>query len=129
METATPATTTESKPKTTVRTFGLAGLIVAFFGLAGSIFAPLAFEVRRPPPKHLSDVLADAAGKIKDRVTKKEATAPPSRETDWRVVAIITGSALGFIGVALGTVSWVRREDLRVSGASVTVGITAIAFH
>jgi|KBSSwiStaDraftv2_1062776.scaffolds.fasta_scaffold264952_1 hypothetical protein len=111
------------------RTFGLVGIVVAFLGLAGAIFAPLAFEVQRPPPKQLSDVLADAAVKIKDRVTKRETLPPPPPETDWSVVAIITASALGFIGAALGTASWVRREDLRISGAAVAVGVTAIAFH
>jgi hypothetical protein len=74
---------------------------VAFFGLAGAIFAPLAFEVQRPPPKQLSDVLADTVVKIKDRVTKREAPAPAKRETDWRVVAVITASALGFIVLKL----------------------------
>jgi hypothetical protein len=105
----------------------LIGVIVAFLGLAGTIFAPLAFEIHRPPPKQLSDVLADAAVKIKDRVMKSKAPAP--RETDWRVVAIITASAFGFIGAALGTAAWIRREDLRISGAAVAVGVTAIAFH
>jgi len=112
-----------------VRAFGLVGIIVAFLGLAGAIFGPLAFEVQRPPPKQLSDVLADTAVKIKDRIAKTEAVPPPPLQTDWRVVAIITASALGFIGAAFGTASWIRREDLRVSGAAVAIGVTAIAFH
>jgi hypothetical protein len=108
---------------------GLVGLIVAFTGLAGAIFAPLAFEVQRPPPKQLSNVLADTAAKIKEKVTKSEAPAPPPRQTDWRVVAIITASALGFISTALGTASWIRREDLRIRGVAIAVGVTAIAFQ
>ena len=119
----------DATPKARARAFGLVGLIVAFVGLAGAIFAPLAFEVQRPPPKQLSDVLADTAAKIKDRVTKREAPAPPPPQTDWRVVAIITASALGFIGAAFGTASWIRREDLRISGAAIAVGVTAIAFQ
>ena len=124
-------TTTEKSetiPQQKSRTFGLVGINVAFLGLAGAIFAPLAFEVQRPPPKHWSDALADTAVKIRDRVTGTEAPAP-SPQTDWRVVAIITASALGFIGVTLGAASWVRREDLRVSSAAVVVGLTAIGFH
>src|SRR5207247_1642884 len=99
------------------------GLIVAFVGLAGAIFAPLAFEVRQPPPKQLSDVLADTAVKIKDRLGKKQAQSPPPRQTSWRVVALIAVSVLGFTGAALGTASWVRREDWRVSSAAVAVGV------
>jgi hypothetical protein len=123
------ATHPDATPKARARAFGLVGLIVAFIGLAGAIFAPLAFEVQRPPPKQLSDVLADTAAKIKDRVTKREAPAPPPPQTDWRIVAIITASALGFIGAAFGTASWIRREDLRISGAAIAVGVTAIAFQ
>jgi len=123
------ATNPDATPKRKVRAFGLVGIIVAFLGLAGAIFGPLAFEVQRPPPKQLSDVLADTAVKIKDRIAKTEAVPPPPLQTDWRVVAIITASALGFIGAAFGTASWIRREDLRVSGAAVAIGVTAIAFH
>ena len=123
------ATNPDATPKRKVRAFGLVGIIVAFLGLAGAIFGPLAFEVQRPPPKQLSDVLADTAVKIKDRIAKTEAVPPPPPQTDWRVVAIITASALGFIGAAFGTASWIRREDLRVSGAAVAIGVTAIAFH
>ncbi len=128
MQTLT-ATNPDATPKARARTFGLVGIIVAFLGLAGAIFGPLAFEVQRPPPKQLSDVLADTAVKIKDRITKSEAATPPPPQTDWRVVAIITASALGFIGAAFGKASWIRREDLRVSGAAVAIGVTAIAFH
>jgi len=123
------ATNPDATPKAKARTFGLVGIVVAFLGLAGAIFAPLAFEVRRPPPKQLSDLLADTAVKIKDRVTKREAPASLPPQTDWRVVAIITASALGFVGAVFGTASWIRREDLRISGAAVAVGVTAIAFH
>ena len=128
MQTLT-TTNPDTIPKARARAFGLVGIIVALLGLAGAIFSPLAFEVQRPPPKQFSDVLADTALKIKDRVTKREAPAPPPPQTDWRVVALITASALGFIGAAFGIASWVRREDLRVSGAAVAVGVTAIAFH
>ena len=123
-------TRTAAKPETQprARKFGLVGIIVASLGLAGAIFVPLAFEVQRPPPKELSDVLADTAVKIRDKVTKTETPPPPPR-TDWRVVAVITASAFGFIGAALGAASWVRREDLRVSSAAVAVGVTAVAFH
>ena len=128
METLT-ALNPDATPKPKARTFGLVGIIVAFLGLAGAVFAPLAFEMQRPPPKQLSDMLADTAVKIKDRVAKRESPAPLPAQTDWRVVAIIAASALGFTGAAFGTASWIRREDLRVSGAAVAVGVTAIAFH
>jgi hypothetical protein len=109
--------------------FGVAGIVMAFLGLAVAIFGPLAFEVKREPPKQLSDVLADTAVKIKERVARKEVKKPTTRQTDWRVVTIILASALGFMGAALGTASWIRREDLRVSGTAVAVGVTTIAFH
>ncbi|MDB6066458.1 MAG: hypothetical protein JWR26_2666 [Pedosphaera sp.] len=128
MQTLT-TTNPDATPKASTRAFGLVGIVVAFLGLAGAIFAPLAFEVQRPPPKHLSDVLADTVVKIKDRLAKKEAPAPSPPQTDWRVVAIITASALGFIGAAFGTASWVRRGDLRISGAAIAIGVTAIAFQ
>lgn len=110
------------------RTIGLIGLLVAFLGLAGAVFAPLALEAQRPDPT-LSDVLAETAVKIKDKLARKEpaAVAPPA--TNWGVVAIIVSSALGLIGVGLGVASWLRREDLRMSGAAVAVGLTAIGFH
>src|ERR1043166_1248792 len=93
----------EAKPRKRSRGIGLAGLIVAFVGLAGAIFVPLAFEVKQPPPKHLSDVLAETAGKIKDRLTRKEPPSPPPRQISWPIVALMGVSAVGFVGAALGT--------------------------
>ncbi len=128
MEPLTPATAAPA-PKTNALAFGLAGLLVAFLGLAMAIFGPLALEVKQPPRKELSDVLADTAVKIRDRLSNREAQPPPPRQTDWRVVAIIAASAIGFIGAAFGTAAWVRREDWRISSAAVVVGVAAIGWH
>ena len=111
------------------RVLGLLGIIVAFLGLAGTVFTPLAFEVQRPPPIKFSEAVVDIGVKIKDRIVKKEAPVPPQAKTDWKVVAAIIASALGFIGVALGVASWIRREDSRISSVAVAVGVAAIAFH
>src|SRR2546425_3544857 len=108
------ATNPDAIPKARARAFGLVGIIVAFLGLAGAIFAPLAFEVQRPPPKQLSDVLADTAVKIKDSVTRREAAAPPPPPTDWRGLALITPPALGFIRAALCTAGPLCRVGFRI---------------
>lgn len=106
---------------------GLIGLVVSFIGLAVTIFVPMVMDARQPP-RELSDVLADTAIKIKERVTNQKAATPPP-ETNWRMIAIISASVVGFIGAVLGVISWIRREDLRLSQAAIGVGVIAIAFH
>ncbi len=106
---------------------GLIGLVVSFIGLALTIFVPMVIDAQQPP-RELSDVLADTAIKIKERVTN-QTVAPPPSETNWRMIAITSASVIGFTGAVLGVISWIRREDLRLSQAAIGVGVITIAFH
>jgi len=101
---------------------------VVAFGLALAHFWAGPFSPKPP----LEEVVAEKAVKIRDAVVAKlkgdENTAPAqaqSFDTD-RVVTISTIVA-SFLAIVLAVVSYIRREDKRVSGSAVALGGVALA--
>ena len=129
METATEASTS---PKTSW--FGTIGLFAAFIGLALAVFGPQIIEhlAPKPPRKEVSEVLADTAVKIKERLLHKPTPAPV--QPHWRTPTLAGQLAMGslvfaFLGLALGCTSWLRQEDRRFSGVAVGVAVAALAWQ
>jgi hypothetical protein len=74
-------------------------------------------------------VLAESAHKIKDRLAHKEMDVEPQRRISWKSTLVAGGALLGFLGSALGTASWVRRESPKLGGIAISTGLTAIAWN
>jgi hypothetical protein len=114
--------------------FGRVGVVVGLIGLAVAVLSlwvlPMIF-----PPKPLEQVVVETARNIRDRAVSAargvEQPAPRvSDEADvWYKVSTIAALALGLAAIALGAVSFLRREDLRYAGTAAALGVGAIAFE
>lgn len=112
--------------------FALIGLLAGFLGLGIAAYR-MSVESESPPSprkKEISDVLSDTIKKTADKLRHKQAaSAPPLAET-WPVSKKLglAASILGFIGAALGCVSWLVGEHRRWTWAALCVGIAALAW-
>lgn len=112
--------------------WSLAGLGIAGIAYLVAAISPWLMDLAAPPPKPLDEVAADFVVRVKERVKAKlqgqklvpQAPLPqPPAWPSWIPAGII---ALGVLGAAGGVAGFVRREDLRTSGAAVAVGTSAI---
>ena len=77
----------------------------------------------------------DAAVRIKDRLVAKikgEELVPPPEEDkrfDWNKWFPAGTISLGALAISFGTIGFVRREDVRMNGSAVTIGLAAIVFQ
>ena len=109
--------------------FGLSGAALALAGLLVSLFCPVVEEVAHPPSKHLSLVFTETATQIKDKLTKPEVPVQAQRRVSFQRLTRIFAALIGFVGATLGTASWVRREDTKLAGVAVGLGLAAIAWN
>lgn len=113
--------------------FALIGLLAGFLGLGIASYR-MSIESdapTRPRTKEISDVLSDTIKKTADKLRHKEPTvAPPPAAEAWPVSKKLglAASTLGFIGAALGCVSWLVGEHRRWTYAALCVGIAAMAW-
>lgn len=105
------------------------GLALALSGLVFAVGTPAFLKAREAPPKDLPHVLAESAQEIKDRLAHKELEVESEWRFSWKAVLTVTAAFVGFLGAALGTASWARREKWRLSGIAIAVGLTAIAWN
>lgn len=115
--------------------FGCIGLVFALLGLVAAILSPWVVEAIEPERKPIDEVAVAFATKIKDRLIakmKRQEYIPPA-EADtglniakWYPAGTI---ALGLSGICFGVCGFCRREDIRVTGSSVAVGMAAIVFQ
>jgi len=111
-------------------TFGVVGVVVGVvaFGLALAHFWAGPFSPKPP----LEDVVADKAVKIRDAVVLKlkgeESVAPATAQSfDADRVVTISTIVASFLAIVLAVVSYIRREDKRVSASAVALGGVALA--
>lgn len=100
--------------------FGIAGICIAIFAIAIAIFQD---DIRPEPPTvsvQLADRLADAVAKIGGVETDE------SSPKDWVTLAYI---GLGLLALVAGIVSFVQKENHRVSGMAGALGVVAIAWE
>lgn len=105
--------------------FGLIGIVIALAGIGVAVFQ----DHLRPPPEPVSVKLGEAAlakGKQWLGVESKEVKEEPTSTIDWVTIAQF---ALGFLGIVLGAVSWVRKENHRISALSAALGLVAVAWE
>ena len=111
------------------RPLAAGGMALALFGLLVAIGAPAFLDAKQAPPSDLPHVLAQSAHKIKDRLAHKELEVESQRRVSWKTVLTVGGLFVGFLGAALGTASWARRENSRLSGIAIAAGLAAIAWN
>ena len=111
------------------RPLAAVGLALALVGLMIAVGAPAVLKAKETPRTNLPRVLAESAHEIKDRLSHKELDVESQWRFSWKTVFTLGGAAIGFLGAALGTASWARREKWRVSGIAIAAGLTAIAWN
>jgi len=100
--------------------FGITGICIAIFAIAIAIYQD---DIRPESPTasvQLADRLADAVAKIGGVET--DASSPK----DWVTMAYI---GLGLLALIAGIVSFVQKENHRVSGMAGALGVVAIAWE
>ena len=107
---------------------------MAFLGLSVGLLVPWLTELRQPPNQAAEEAVADFAADIikraKERLKQNQLPPPPAPEKVFWPAVVSTGAiAAGLIGILLGVISWIRREDHRVSGSAVVVGAAAVAWQ
>jgi hypothetical protein len=109
------------------------GLAASPFALTLAAGGPwLADRLDRPEPA-IDEVAADLAGRIKDRVAARlqgrTYQAPPRTVAfGWSYWLLGLAVGLGVIGCGLGVLGLVRREDTRLVGSAIGVGVGPIVF-
>ena len=111
------------------RPLAAVGMALAFLGLLIAAAAPAVIDATETKPADLPNVLAESAHNIKDHLAHKDLDVKSERLISWKTVLRSTGAAVGFLGAALGTASFARREKWRLSGIAIAMGLTAIAWN
>jgi hypothetical protein len=101
---------------------------VVAFGLALAHFWAGPFSPKPP----IEEVVADKAVKIRNAVVAKlkgeeKAAAAHAQSFDTDRVVTISTIAASFLAIVLAVVSYIRREDKRISGSAVALGGVALA--
>ena len=114
--------------------FGVTGLLVSLVGLALSVLTPWLANLIQPPPKPVEEEIADFAAKIVKRVKeklKKQQPLPPAppKQISWPMVFPASAISTGLLGLLLGVISWIKREDHRISGTAVAIGTITITWQ
>ncbi len=111
------------------------GLAIALLALIAAGMSPWVIEAIEPERKPADEVAVDFAIKIKDRLVAKakghEYVPPVEQQSGINIAKWYPPGtiALGLCGVCLGVGGFCRNEDVRIAGASVTVGLAAIIFQ
>lgn len=115
------------------KTFGLIGVIAGFLALFTVLVGPSVYDAFYPKPP-IEERIADAAVKIRERVTARLKGAPAAfksstprlnaRELPYNIsLALAAASVIG------GCVSYLRREDHRFAYVACGVGTLTLAWH
>lgn len=125
--------------------YGIIGLVVGLIAVGIAIFENDLLAAPEPEPvvmadESLKDLAVEASKKlIRDKwLNKDDAKPEPSKEKktvlgmeiDVRHNGVqLTYMALGFAAMILGTVSWVKKDHIRLSGGAVALGLVAVAWQ
>jgi hypothetical protein len=110
------------------RPLAVGGMVLAVAALVFAIGTPTFLETHMSR-KDAPAAFMQGAHKIKDHLAHGEMAVEPHPGISWKI-ALECGAALaGFLGAALGTASWARRESSRWSGIAIGAGLSAIAWN
>lgn len=124
----------ENTPRTS-SIWSIIGLSLAFVALVAAVMSPWIMEALAPPRKPVDEVVADVAGRLKDRMIAKvkgqEFVPPPVEEPAFDISKWYPPGTIGIgaIAMCLGVVGFTRHESLRISSSAVMVGLAAILFQ
>jgi hypothetical protein len=111
------------------RKLGASGVVLGLAAMVMAVCGPAFIEAKDVPAPDLPNVLAESANRIKDHLAHKEIQVEPERRISWETTLVLGGAFIGFLAAALGTASWVRRENSRLSSVAIATGLTAIAWN
>lgn len=125
------AAAADASPRSRARSpqYGRIGLALAVLGLAAVIAGPFVDEAVAPPPRPLSQELADAARRLMGRKPKPAEAKPaprPALAASW--YCSVAGAALGVLATSAGVAGWVGREDARTAASAVAAGLGVVAW-
>ena len=126
--------TSENSSSRQMSGLSIGGLAVALVALVAAVISPWVLDALQPEAKPIDEVAVDFAVRIKERLAAKikgkEFIPPPEEKRfnwdKWYPAGTVT---CGVIAICLGVVGFVRHEDIRLNGATVTVGLSAILFQ
>ena len=101
--------------------FGLAGILIAVIAIAIAVFQDDIREQFFPETETKAESVVSKGleligiGEKDDKIKRDKVT--------------VTYSALGLIALILGVVSYIRKENHRISGVAGALGVVAIGWH
>jgi len=123
------------KPRRVTR-LGLAGLIVGLVALVAAVMSSWVVELLEPerqPIEHVAaEIASSLAGRLAARARGEQYVPPPAvvqAGTDWSRIYPAAVVGAGILAACVGVVGFVRRDDLRVAGATIGVGLSAVLFQ
>ena len=99
--------------------FGVIGITIALMGIGVAIFQDDIRAQLDTQPVEVQDRILEKGAKLLGLEVESE------RSRDW---VTFTQFGLGFIGIILGVISWVRNENHRISASAAALGVVAIAW-
>jgi hypothetical protein len=109
------------------REFGSAGLAIAVLALALALLPGWVSPSPEPPPGSWENGWMFWLGRQTLGLPPAVPADPAAVPGVWRQGFAVSAAVLGFVALVLGIVSFVRREDARLTGCCVGVAAGAIA--
>lgn len=123
--------------------YGIIGLVVGLIAVGIAIFQDDLFAEPEPVVEEevsLKELALEASKKlIKEKLLKEEGEEPEPPKGKKTVLGMeieerhngvqLTYMALGFAAMVLGTISWVKKDHIRISGGAVALGLVAVAWQ
>ncbi len=87
-----------------------------------------------PQKTTLKEVVGEAAKKLlEEKILRKQQVSQNSIQEDSRRLPLhpyqMVYTSLGLLGLALGIISWCRKEHIRLAGAAAAVGLMAVCWE
>lgn len=104
----------------TRNTIGLIGIVIALMGVGVAIFQDDLRPDTQAPPVEMTDRVVEKGAELLGIEVKRESPSD---------VVMIIRLGLGFLAIVLGVVSWIRKENHRVSSTAAALGIIVVAWE
>lgn len=109
--------------------FAMVGLVIGFIAIGMAAFEKhvAASEPPKEDKRTLKE-LAAAVGKklLNDQILKEE--PPPPKPEPFRPTRIAY-TFLGLVAITCGGIAWMRKENVRMAGGAISMGLIAVAWE